>query len=220
MSYPGRLIVLEGPDNVGRTMHSRLLSQRLEANGVATAQIGLSRSKLLGEMMKSRSTEVHSLNPRTRSLLYATDLFDQVLHQVIPLLEAGFVVIADRYQITPVIRERVRNGNTKWINKLYLGVPEPDFTVILDAGPKRQLDRLLYSENLDKLNYFEAGMDLGIDASITRSFLKYQKIMRKEFAAVAEKNNIPVISTKGLVEEVHESIWKAIQPAIQELIVN
>ena len=130
------------------------------------------------------------------------------------------MVISDRYKITPVIRERVRNGNTKWINKLYVGVPEPDFTVILDAGPKRQLDRLLYSENLDKLNYFEAGMDLGIDASITRSFLKYQKIMRKEFAAVAEKNNIPVISTKGLVEEVHESIWEAIQPAIQELIVN
>ncbi len=218
MTNLGRLIVIEGADNVGRTMHSRLLAQRLEANGIATAQIGLSRSELLGEMMKSRSTEVHSLNPRTRSLLYATDLFDQILHQVDPLLEAGFVVIADRYQLTPLIREKVRNGDIEWIESLYQGVPKPDFTVILDAGPKRQLDRLLYSEDLDKLNYFEAGMDLGIDSSITRSFLKYQKTIRKEFAKVAEIKGHPIISTKGTVSEVHEMIWDALQPAINDIL--
>jgi thymidylate kinase len=34
MTYPGKLIVLEGPDQVGRSLHARLLAARLEAHGV------------------------------------------------------------------------------------------------------------------------------------------------------------------------------------------
>jgi dTMP kinase len=220
MTNNGKLIVIEGPDNVGRTMHSELLSQRLEANGVATAQIGLLRSPLLKEMMPGGSLEIHILNPRTRSLLYATDLFDQILHHVNPLLDAGFVVIADRYTMTPKVREMVRGGDVEWISSLYKGVPEPDITVILDAGPKRQLGRLLYSEALDRLNYFEAGMDFGDEPSITRSYLKYQRTMRRAFAEEAKAQGCRIVSTKKEVKDVHEKIWQCIFPAIEELIID
>ena len=44
MSHAGKLIVIEGPDHVGRTLHTRLLSARLKANGIATHTIGLARS--------------------------------------------------------------------------------------------------------------------------------------------------------------------------------
>ena len=100
MSHAGKLIVIEGPDNVGRSLHTRLLSARLKAHGIATHIIGLARSELMGEIVKSRTADMHQLNWRTRSLLYATDLHDQIKHEAEPLLDAGFVVIADRY--TPV----------------------------------------------------------------------------------------------------------------------
>ena len=35
MTTEGKLIVIEGPDHVGRSMHARLLSERLKAHGVA-----------------------------------------------------------------------------------------------------------------------------------------------------------------------------------------
>ena len=86
MSHAGKLIVIEGPDNVGRSLHTRLLSARLKAHGIATHIIGLARSELMGEIVKSRTADMHQLNWRTRSLLYATDLHDQIKHEAEPLL--------------------------------------------------------------------------------------------------------------------------------------
>jgi thymidylate kinase len=99
-------------------------------------------------------------------------------------------------------------------------VPEPDITVILDAGPKRQLGRLLYSEALDKLNYFEAGLDLGDESSITRSYLQYQRTMRRAFAEEAKEHGYPIVSTKKEVKDVHEKIWQCIFPSVEELIIQ
>ena len=60
MSHAGKLIVIEGPDHVGRTLHVRLLSARLKANGIATHIIGLARSELMGEIVKSRTADTVS----------------------------------------------------------------------------------------------------------------------------------------------------------------
>ena len=74
MNLGGKLIVIEGPDHVGRSMHARLLSERLKAHGVAVSIVGLARSELLGKLIKSSNPGLHQLNWRTRALLYATDL--------------------------------------------------------------------------------------------------------------------------------------------------
>ena len=94
MRVEGKLIVIEGPDHVGRSLHARLLSERLKAYGVAVSIVGLARSNLLGAHIKNTSIGLHQLSWRTRALLYATDLHDQYIHDIAPLLSAGFVVIA------------------------------------------------------------------------------------------------------------------------------
>jgi len=45
-SLPGHLIVIEGPDGVGRTTHIELLQGWLEGHGFAVASTGLTRSAL------------------------------------------------------------------------------------------------------------------------------------------------------------------------------
>ena len=59
MSHAGKLIVIEGPDHVGRTLHVRLLSARLKAHGIATYTIGLARSELMWGLVKSRTADIH-----------------------------------------------------------------------------------------------------------------------------------------------------------------
>ncbi|MEJ5202059.1 MAG: hypothetical protein WHV66_07460, partial [Anaerolineales bacterium] len=44
-SLPGRLIVLEGTDGVGRSTHIQLLRQWLESEGYAVSDTGLRRSQ-------------------------------------------------------------------------------------------------------------------------------------------------------------------------------
>jgi|TARA_B100000959_G_scaffold177410_1_gene185583 dTMP kinase len=218
MSHPGKLIVIEGPDHVGRTLHARLLSARLKANGIATHTIGLARSELMGPLVKSHTADIHQLNWRTRSLLYATDLHDQIKHEVEPLLNAGFVVIADRYTLTPRIREQVRGGDGKWISALYSDIPEPDAVVVLHAGPRRLLNRIMFGERLEALNHFEAGMDLALSTSITSSFLQYQKMLRQQFQDAGKKIGATLIPTRLTVEQVHDKIWDSVNPVVEGML--
>ncbi len=218
MSHAGKLIVIEGPDHVGRTLHARLLSARLKANGIATHTIGLARSDLMGALVKSRTADIHQLNWRTRSLLYATDLHDQIKHEAEPLLGAGFVVIADRYTLTPRIREQVRGGDGEWIDSLYANTPDPDAMIVLHAGPRRLLNRIMFGERLEALNHFEAGMDLALSTSITSSFLQYQKILRQKFQQAGKKVGATMIPTRHTVEEVHDRIWDSVRPIVEHML--
>lgn len=218
MSTQGKLIVIEGPDYVGRSLHARLLSERLEAHGVAVATVGLARSELMGELIKANTHELHQLNWRTRALLYATDLHDQIIHELQPLLDAGFVVIADRYTLTPLIREQIRGGDAQWIGGLYANIPAPDLTIILQAGGRRLLNRMMHNGSLVQLNSFEAGIDMALSPSITKSFLTYQKKIRSAFVEHANKDNIPIIHTKQSVKDVHSQIWDEISPVLKDMI--
>ncbi len=216
----GKLIVVEGADNVGRSLHCELLSERLGAHGIATKRIGLSRSKLMGETMKSRSGDIHVMDTRTRSLMYATDLMDQIIHEIEPLLAAGFVVIADRYTLTPLIRESVRGGDVDWIRSLYSTAPKPDLTLILHAGPRRLLNRIMLSESLGKLRKFECGTDIFPGETITTAFLEYQRILRKNFLNVADENGWPAIATRDDLWDVHEQIWSQVKLALGDMLID
>ena len=172
----------------------------------------------MGLLVKSRTADIHQLNWRTRSLLYATDLHDQIKHEAEPLLDAGFVVIADRYTLTPKLREEVRGGDGEWIESLYSNVPSPDALVILHAGPRRLLNRIMFGERLEALNHFEAGMDLALSPSITSSFLRYQKTMRQAFQAAGGKAGATLIPTRLTVEQVHDKIWESVRPVVSEML--
>jgi len=214
----GKLIVIEGPDHVGRSLHARLLSERLKAHGVAVQIVGLARSELLGELIKTATSELHQLNWRTRALLYATDLHDQYIHDIQPLLEAGFVVIADRYTLTPLIREVIRGGDAVWIQGLYNQMPKPDMTVVLEAGGRRLLNRMMHNDTLTRLNHYEAGADMALSPSITRSFLEYQKLLKKAFTHHAEEQAMPIVHTRNAVAEVHKAVWGHVKPCIADML--
>ena len=219
MDHPGRLIVFEGPDHVGRSTHARFVKERLEAHGVASVTFGLARSRLLGEQIKREGHGIHHYGSRTRALLYATDLHDQLIHEIIPAYRAGYVVIADRYTITPAVREEMRGTPLSWLQGLYDGAPDPDATIILDIGPRRLLDRILYAQGgLERLSNYECGLDLGLGTTSTTSFLAYQKKMRKRFREIASETDAHIISTNGTPLEVHSRVWDAIHPVVSGML--
>jgi len=151
-------------------------------------------------------------------LMYATDMHDQQIHLIEPLLEAGFVVIADRYTLTPVIREQIRGGDPVWIEGLYRGMPQPNLTVVLQAGGRRLLNRMMHNNTLVELNNYEAGLDMGLSPSVTTSFLEYQKLLREAFRSAAEARGLPVVHTRQTVEQVHKEIWSNVEPVVEHML--
>src|SRR5579885_1669667 len=91
---PGHLIAIEGTDGVGRSTQIDLLRPWLELEGYAVSNTGWTRSPLLSETINEAKAG-HQLTVTTFSLLYAADFADRLEHEILPALQAGFIVIAD-----------------------------------------------------------------------------------------------------------------------------
>lgn len=95
----GRFIVFEGIDGSGKTTQARLLTQNLTHSGnqvVLTAEPSDGPQGLLLRSLKTR------LEPEEEARLFAEDRRHHVEHVINPAVEAGQVVICDRYVYSSV----------------------------------------------------------------------------------------------------------------------
>jgi len=74
---PGKLIVLEGNDGVGRSTQIAMLRKWLEDEGYAVSDTGLRRSTLTQAGLENAKNG-HTLGSLTMSLFYATDFADRL----------------------------------------------------------------------------------------------------------------------------------------------
>jgi len=183
-SLPGTLIVIEGPDCAGRTTQGDLVSRWLEQKGYAVARTGLARSRLAGRSLRRAKTG-NMLTQKTMSLFYATDFYDQLENTVIPALRSGLVVLADRWIYTLIARDVVRGADRDWVKRMYSMALVPQAVYYLDAPPRTLVERTL--ARYSRLNYWEAGMDLGSPGDWYEGFIGYQKRLRTEFSRLREE---------------------------------
>ena len=169
-TYPGKLIVIEGTDGVGRTTLAVMLRNYLESQGYAVVDTGAARSELAGKGIK-RAKEGHTLGPITLNLFYATDFADRFEKQILPALKAGFIVLNDRYIYSLIARAIVRGVDESWIKEIYGTALKPDVVFYLKISVKDLIPRVLGSKGF---NYWEAGMDLKLGDDLYESFVNYQ----------------------------------------------
>jgi dTMP kinase len=208
----GQLIVIEGPDSSGRTTHINLLGQWLEEQGYAVAQVGLKRSTLVGAELE-RAKEGNVLSPRTLSLFYATDFYDQLENRIVPALRAGFVVLADRYIYTLMARDIVRGAEPDWVASVYSMALVPDAVFYLVISLNTLVERTFQSHS--ELDYWESGMDCGLSRDWFQSFVRYQKKMRSEFLRMQQQYGFQAVSANRAIPAVDRDLKVRIQQVLQ-----
>lgn len=201
--WPGHLIVIEGADGAGRSIQTAMLRSWLEGQGHAVLDTGLKRSSLLSKMI-TRAKSGNLLGRTTLSLLYATDLADQLENQMIPALRAGFVVLADRYIFTMIARDLVRGAKQEWLEALFGFALVPDVTLYLRTQPEERLHR--HMAKYKSLDYWESGMDLGLAADRFTSFGRYQKLLQEQYERLAQKYGFVTINGSDRMEKVHKEV--------------
>src|SRR5207248_7229892 len=174
----GRLIVIEGPDASGRSTQVAMLTSKLEADGHAVLNTGLRRSELIGEGILEAKRNF-TLGKRTISLFYAADFADQLENKIIPALQAGYIVLSDRYIYTLMARDAVRGIQRRWSHNLFGFAIKPDLVFYLDVDPAELIHRVFQKNS--SLDYYESGADLGLSEDMLDSFLIYQRMLAKEF---------------------------------------
>src|SRR4051812_34470877 len=158
--YPGKLIVIEGTDGVGRSTHVASLRTWLESLGYAVLDTGMTRSILAGRGIK-KARSGHTLGRLTMQLYYATDFADRLENQMLPALRAGFIVLTDRYIYSAIARAVVRGADPDWARSMYGIALVPDAVFYLRIKTAEQLAARVLSSGRG-FDYWESGVDLGL----------------------------------------------------------
>jgi dTMP kinase len=177
----GWLIVVEGPDGVGRTTHVNRIRTHLERLGYAVAETGLTRSDLASRGIR-RAKQGNTLGANAFNLFYATDFADRLEKQILPALRAGFVMITDRYIYSLVARAIVRGADPGWIRQVYSFALRPDAVFYLRIEPEDLVPRVLAYGPFD---YWESGMDVPMGDDLYDSFVRYQGRIIEELDGLA-----------------------------------
>ena len=210
---PGRLIVIEATDGVGRSTQVGLLKEWLEAEGYAVLDTGLRRSELAGPGIE-RAKEGHTLDPITLQLFYATDFWDRLERQILPALRAGMVVIADRYVFSLIARAVVRGVSSQWMEDLYGMALVPDCVVYLDIDVEQLLPRVLSSRGFD---YWESGQDFLPGSDVYENFVRYQHELLQEFRHLADRFGFHVVDARGSVGEIFRALRAEIEAVVRTM---
>ena len=212
--YPGKLIVIEGTDGVGRSTHIALLRTWLESRGHAVLDTGMTRSVLAGRGIKDAKTGT-TLGRLTMQLFYATDFVDRLENEMLPALRAGFVVLTDRYIYSAIARAEVRGIDPAWIRSIYGMALVPDAVFYLRIGTAQQLVHRLLSSGRG-FDYWESGMDLNLGEDLYDSFIEYQRRLLKVFDRLTGEYGFQVLNASRSVRSVGNDLKRAVMKVLEE----
>lgn len=155
----GKLVVIEGTDGSGKSTQFRLLSERLEQEGVPFRHIvfprydqpssALIRMYLGGEF----GHDPAAVNAYAASTFYAVDRFASYRQDWGEYYEQGGLILSDRYTTSNAVHQTTKEPPEKrqaFLHWLYdfeydrLGLPRPDLVIYLDV-PTDFTEKLLRS---------------------------------------------------------------------------
>jgi dTMP kinase len=159
MSRPGFFITFEGSEGCGKSTQISLLAEKLRQAGREPLLIREPGGTPAGESIRhllQHAPEGENLVPEAELLLFAASRAQLVREKIQPALDAGRVVISDRFLDSTTVYQgvarRIPAQDTAGINAFAVGDCLPDVTFLLDleretslarmrAG-KRELDRI------------------------------------------------------------------------------
>ncbi|RKY61730.1 MAG: dTMP kinase [Candidatus Neomarinimicrobiota bacterium] len=199
----GILITFEGIDGSGKTTQINALIQRLQEAGMSYRLFREPGGTEIGEKIRDILLDKKNENMLnvTELLLYSASRYQLTVSEIIPALEAGNVVICDRfYDSTTAYQGYGRGIDLEFIyrlNDIATNSVTPDKTFILDIDLEERRKRL-GKKNLDRLE---------------RETLEFHRKVRMGFLEMAEQNpeRFVVLDGNQAPDELSKKIWNVIK---------
>jgi dTMP kinase len=209
----GKLIVVEGIDGSGKSTQIDLIYKWLSEKGKSVYFSEWNSSALVKSTTKL-GKKSKAFTPTTFSLIQSADFADRWENQILPMLKAGVIVLADRYAFTGFARDVARGVDRKWVRNLYSFAYQPDLILYFNVPLPVAVERI--TSGRTKLKYYEAGMDLNLSEKRTTSFKLFQEKILNEYEKMIDEFNFSVIDATKPVHKQQKEVRKLVEGALKK----
>ena len=196
MISKGSFITFEGIDGSGKSTQTRKLAEHLQAQGrdvVLTREPGGSEG---AEEIRALvlQGEPDRWSAETEILLFTAARRDHLERTILPAIEAGKVVICDRFADSTRMYQGLSRGDLRGtvdqLHKLMIG-REPDMTILIDMDSDTGLSRALSRQGVEE-RFETFGADL--QAQMRAGFLSLAEEFKERFVVINGARSIDEVS--------------------------
>ena len=204
-------ITFEGIEGTGKTTQIARLKEYFEAQGrevLLTREPGGSR---VGRELRQMLLHVDNadLTPITELFLYLADRAQHVAQVIRPQLEAGRIVLCDRFADSTIVYQGFGRGLDtailRQLNEVAVDGVWPDLTIVLDIDPEVGLKRATL-RNLDEGKAKEEGR-------FEAEHISFHRRIREGYLtwAALNRDRVKVADASATPDEVFERIKSLIE---------
>lgn len=203
--YRGKFVTIEGPDGAGKTSVVQALVEKLAAEGIhdilVTREPGGSK---IAEQIRQVILDVDNteMDARTEALLFAAARRQHLIEKVLPALEAGKLVLCDRFVDSSMAYQGVaRNIPTDliWdINQFAIENQLPDLTLLIDVPAEVGLERIYQAKGQRQFDRLDQE-DIAFHNLVRDAFLAFEQ-EHERIVLIDGTQSIEAVTQACLVE--------------------
>jgi len=209
-------VTFEGLDGSGKTTQLRKLAASLEAEGHSVVKMRNPGGTVLGDRLRavlldSRSEgELGGIVPEAELALMFADRAQSLAQVVKPALEAGSIVLCDRYTDSSEAYQGAGRGlgteRVLAVHQAVCGGFQPELTILLlpplagSLARARRRNHQAQQRGTDESRFEREG-----DAFYTRVYEQYREIARRE------PERVFVVEDEAGIDEIAERILKVVR---------
>ncbi|ASI99819.1 dTMP kinase [Thermococcus celer] len=195
----GAFIVMEGIDGAGKSTQARLLAKWFEDKGYEVILTKEPTDTAFGKLIrrlvltggKEGIIDGSRISHEAEALLFAADRAEHVAKLIKPSLEAGKIVISDRYFYSSLAYQWARGLDLEWLIDLNRFAVRPDIVILLDLPVKESMKRIngrSIKSEFDKI-------------------AELQRRVRENYLKLAERfPEMRIVNALASVEDIHNDI--------------
>lgn len=207
----GLFITFEGIDGAGKSTQLHLAAQALRAQGYEVVETREPGGTVLAEKVRELVLDATlPMTAETQTLLYLAARSEHVDKLIRPALEAGKIVLCDRFSDSTLVYQGLAQGQTlaevdklRKLNSFACHGLAPDLTLLFDGRPQALLQRRQARGVSDR--YELQGLD-------------FQEQLREGFLTIAkaEPQRVCVIAAEAAQEAVTAEVMQRLNALLHE----
>lgn len=208
----GLFITFEGSEGCGKSTQVKRLAARLEAEGMPFLLTREPGGTLIGEKIRDLlqfAPESAAMFPETEVLLFEASRSQLVREVIVPALDRGTLVIADRFFDSTTVYQgaarRLNSATVSQLNEFAVGSCRPDFTIVLDVDVKTARARMLRRVR-----------PVGAPDRMEQEPVEFYESVCAAYRELAQREpeRVRLIDGSRTADEVESEIWDLLQAQI------